>query len=104
MHRLADQWSLYNDWARGDNNLDWAGAEQGQGQHNGQSALGTPAGQQTLEPFILIVSSSDEASDSTEEQEEDDDPESSDSSDSLSDSELVSWSIAGSSMGGLSIS
>ena len=56
MHRLADQWSLYNDWARGDNNLDWAGAEQGQGQHNGQSALGTPAGQQTLEPFILIDS------------------------------------------------
>ena len=51
MSRLADQWSLYNDWARGDNNLDWAGAEQGQGQHNGQSALGTPAGQEIAAIF-----------------------------------------------------
>ena len=46
LSRLADQWSLYNDWARGDTSLDWEGAEQGQGQHNGQSALGTPAGRE----------------------------------------------------------
>ena len=55
---------------------------------------------------MVSVSSSDEASDSREEQEEEEDPESSDSSDSLSDSELVSCScsMAGSSMGGLSMS
>jgi len=44
MRRLPDQWQLYNDWMVGDNFLDWDGAEDGQGQHYGQDALGTPAG------------------------------------------------------------
>ena len=44
MRQLPQQWELYNDWIVGDTQLDWNGAEQGQGQHNGQDALGTPAG------------------------------------------------------------
>ena len=45
VRRLPDQWSLYNDWSYGDTKLDWDGAEPGQGQHYGQDALGTPAGE-----------------------------------------------------------
>jgi len=50
VRRLPDQWSLYNDWSQGDTMLDWNGAEAGQGQHNGQNALGTPAGWTSSNP------------------------------------------------------
>ena len=50
VNRLGDQWSLYNDWSQGDTMLDWSGPEPGQGQHNGQTALGTPLGWTSSNP------------------------------------------------------
>ena len=41
---LPEQWRGYNEWSVGDTRLDWEGAQDGQGQHDGRQALGTPTG------------------------------------------------------------